>query len=95
MTEKRENLHFHIYLAIILYAMLPRVQVSTFSPYLNTLFEVKANAVPYIVFFLFFITIQNIHFNKFKTLNLNHMIFLIYALYILSNSLLFVVLAFV
>lgn len=91
MSKTKDHLVGSSYLAIFIYFILPRAQITTTSNYWTIFFSFRELAVGIITIGMVVVTVQKLTGNKWKTLNLTDMIIWAFVLYSLA-TLFFIVL---
>ena len=95
MQKLNKGYVFSIYLFIIVYYFLPRIQFSTHSQLWNFVFEFRNICVLAISILMLLVTFQKAYLNKWQKLNLTHMVINSYVLYFLATFFYLMIVAFI
>ncbi|MEI5994064.1 hypothetical protein [Candidatus Enterococcus mansonii] len=85
MTSKKQHSIVGTNIAIVIYYFLPRIQITTLSPYWNMFFNSRHILVTIITLAMLFITFQKAHSNKWGNVNLSRMVVSSYSLFLFAT----------
>ncbi|ALS02322.1 hypothetical protein ATZ33_13280 [Enterococcus silesiacus] len=85
MKETKHISTFGTNLAIIVYYFLPRMRITTLSPYWNIFFNFRSICVTIITLLMLLITFQKSYTNKWKNVHLSRMVTGAYILFLLAT----------
>ncbi|MEI5990349.1 hypothetical protein [Enterococcus crotali] len=95
MNETKHISIFGTNLAILIYYFLPRMHITTLSPYWNMFFNFRSICVTIITLMMLFITFQKTYANKWPSVNLSRMVTGAYILFLLATPFYFMMLEFI
>ncbi|WP_086315007.1 hypothetical protein A5821_002543 [Enterococcus sp. 7F3_DIV0205] len=85
MGKTQHTSTFGINLAIVIYYFLPRIQITTASPYWNVFFNSRSILVFLFTIAMLVITFQKTYSNKWQNIRLGEMVGNVYLLYVLAS----------